>query len=87
MLLAIGKSDDKKVTIKSDDKKVTIKTVAHKQAIISYLTDNISAKSSEIAELLGLGTTRAKIILAEMVSEEIIVAEGSNKNRTYKLKE
>ena len=30
--------------------------------------------------------TRAKEILAEMVDEEIIVAEGGNKNRVYKLK-
>ena len=45
------------------------KTVAHKQAIIAYITENVSAKSTEIAELLGLKITRAKEILAEMVNE------------------
>ena len=84
--LMIGKSGDKKAAIKSGDKKAAAKTVAHKQAIISYLTENVSAKSTEIAELLGLKPTRAKEILAEMVDEEIIVAEGGNKNRVYKLK-
>ena len=84
--LTIGKSGDKKAATKSGDKKAAIKTVAHKQAIISYLTENVSAKSTDIAELLGLKPTRAKEILAEMVDEEIIVAEGGNKNRIYKLK-
>ena len=72
---------------KSVDKKATIKTVAHKQAIVSYLTENISAKSAEIAELLGLRSTRVKEILAEMADENIITTEGSNRNRVYKLKE
>ena len=36
--------------------------------------------------ILGLKPTRAKEILAEMVGEEIIIAEGGNKNRVYKLK-
>jgi len=84
--LTIGKSGDKKAAIKSGDKKAAAKTVAHKQAIISYLTENVSAKSTEIAELLGLKPTRAKEILAEMVDEDILVPEGSNKNRIYKLK-
>ena len=84
--MVIGQSGDKKAAIKSGDKKAAAKTVAHKQAIISYLTENVSAKSTEIAELLGLKPTRAKEILAEMVDEDILVPEGSNKNRIYKLK-
>ncbi|MBR4295401.1 MAG: putative DNA binding domain-containing protein [Clostridia bacterium] len=84
--LVIGKSGDKKAAIKSGDKKAAIKTLAHKQAIVVYLTENVSAKSAEIAELLGLKPTRAKEILAEMVDEKIIVAEGGNRNRTYMLK-
>ncbi len=84
--LVIGKSGDKKASIKSGDKKATAKTVAHKQAIIYYLTENAYAKSAEIAELLGLKPTRAKEILAEMVDENILVPEGCNKNRVYKLK-
>ena len=84
--LAIGKCGDKKAAIKGGDKKAAIKTIAHKQAIVVYLTENISARSAEIAELLGLKPTRAKEILAEMVDEGIIVAEGGNRNRVYKLK-
>ena len=71
---------------KNVDKKAATKTVAHKQAIISYLTENVSAKSTEISELLGLKPTRVKELLAEMVDEDILVSEGGNRNRTYKLK-
>lgn len=65
---------------------MTAKTITHKQVIICYLTENISAKSTDIADLLGLKPTRAKEILADLVSDEILIAEGSNKNRIYKLK-
>ena len=71
---------------KSGDKKAAIKTLAHKQAIIEYLTTNASAKSSELAELVGLKSSRLKEILSEMISDDIIVPEGNNKNRRYKLK-
>ena len=84
--LLIGKSADKKTAIKNGDKKAATKTFAHKQAIISYLTENVCAKSLEIADLIGLKITRAKELLAEMVAEGTIVAEGKNKNRVYKLK-
>ena len=70
---------------KSGDKKVAIKTTMHKQAIVEYLTENVSAKSSEIADLLGVGVSRAKIILSEMAKDEIIITEGGNRNRIYKL--
>ena len=86
LTLLFSKSDDKKATIKSDDKKATIKSVRQKEEIITYLTDHVSAKSSDIAELLGVKSTRAKKLLSELIAEEIVVAEGGNRNRTYKLK-
>ena len=84
--LMLGKGGDKKAAIKSGDKKAAAKTAAHRQAIISYLTENISARSAEIAELLGLRPTRARELLFEMVNDDILVSEGGNKNRIYKLK-
>ena len=86
-------SDDKKVTIKGDDKRATIKQPEknaadfQKEAIIEYLTDHVSARSSEIAELLGVKSTRVKNLLSELIADGIVVAEGANRNRTYKLKE
>lgn len=84
--LTLKKSDDKKVTIKSDDKKVTIKAARQKNEIIAYLTDHVSAKSTDFGEILGVKSTRVKQILKEMLDEGTIVADGSNRNRTYKLK-
>lgn len=84
--LTFKKSDDKKATIKSDDKKVTIKSAQQKNEIITYLTDHVSAKNIDIAELLGVKSTRVKQLLKELLDEGVVVAEGSNKNRVYKLK-
>lgn len=86
LLLAFKKSDDKKATIKSGDKKVTIKSARQKNEIITYLTDHVSAKNTDIAELLGVKSTRVKQLLKELLDEGVVVAEGNNKNRVYKLK-
>lgn len=86
LTLKFGKTADKKPPIKTADKKPPIKTVAHKAAIIEYLTDNITGKSADFEQLLGLQSSRTKELLRAMASEGIIVAEGGNKNRIYKLK-
>ena len=78
-------SDDKKVTIKGDDKKKV--TELQKETIIEYLTDHVNVRSSELAELLGVKTTRAKTLLDSLIADGIAVAEGANRNRTYRLKE
>ena len=83
---SLTKSDGKKVTAKSDGKKVTAKTTAQKQVIIEYLTNKVSATSQEIADILGVGLSRAKTILRALIAEDVIVAEGADKNRTYRLK-
>lgn len=71
---------------KSDDKKVTIESARQEEEIITYLTDHVLAKITDIAEFLGVKSTRAKTLLSELIAEEIVVAEGGNRNRTYKLK-
>ncbi len=71
---------------KSDDKKVTIKSAKQKNEIVIYLTDHISAKSADIAELLGVKSTRVKQLLKELQDEGIVATEGSNRDRIYKLK-
>ncbi|MCD7943757.1 MAG: hypothetical protein LUH43_02500 [Clostridia bacterium] len=64
------------MAIKSGDKKTAAKTAAQKYAIIDYLTENVSAKSSELAELVGVKSSRIKVILNEMISERTVVSEG-----------
>ncbi len=84
--LEILRSGDKKAAIKSGDKKTATKTAMHKQAIIEYLTENVSAKSAEIAQLLGLKLSRVKEILNDMIADDVVVSEGGNRNKTYRLK-
>ena len=68
------------------DKKATIKSIRQKEEIITYLTNHVSAKNSDIAELLGAKSTRAKKPLSELIADEIVASEGGNRNRTYRLK-
>ena len=80
------KSGDKKVAIKSGDKSDSAKTAMQKEQIIKYMTDHATVRSSEIATLLGITVSRVKVLLADLQSDGIIVAEGANRNRVYKLK-
>lgn len=86
LALSFEKTADKKPPIKNADKKPPIKTAAQKAAVIEYLTDHISGSNADFAELLGLKSTRVKELLRSMAAEGIIVAEGNNRKRVYKLK-
>ena len=57
-----------------------------RETIIMYLTDHAEAKASSIAEHIGLKPSRTRDYLNELIAENIVVADGSNRNRTYKLK-
>jgi predicted HTH transcriptional regulator len=83
---AVRKSADKKVLIKNADKKVLIKTSAQKEQIIAYLTDHPRAAAAELCELLDVKPTRVRNLLRELAAEDIVVAEGGNRNRAYRLK-
>lgn len=88
--LAFISTDDKKVLInsadKKGDKKAQIKSAVQKEQIIAYLTDHPQAAASELCELLGVKPTRVRNLLRELITEEVVVAEGANRNRTYRLK-
>ena len=79
-------NSDKKVAIRSGDRGVTAKTASQKIAILEYLTDHVSAKCSDISNILGVKDARARRILSEMIAEGSVVADGGNRNRIYKLK-
>ena len=68
-----------------DKNKTAIKSVK-KQLIIEYLTDHPAAKSAEIATFVSLKPSRVRDYLKELMAEDIVVAEGGNRNRTYRLK-
>ena len=84
--LSTTKIGDKKSVIKIGDKKSAINERV-KKSIISYLTDNPEGKTKDISGHIGLGVSRTRDYLRELVDEGIIVAEGaSNKARIYRLK-
>lgn len=84
--LNLKRNGDKKSAIKIGDKKSPIKSDDYKLKIIDYLTDHVEGKASDFTELLGLKSSRTRDYLSKLVEEDIIVAEGSNRNRTYRLK-
>ena len=84
--LTLGESSDKKQAIKSSDKKRATKTVAYREAIVAYLTENVSAKCSELSTLIGISDSRTRAVLSKMIEDNILVTEGENRNRVYKLK-
>ena len=83
-LLRLCRSE--KELIKNADKKVLIKTSAQKEQIIAYLTDHPRAAAAELCELLDVKPTRVRNLLRELAAEDIVVADGGNRNRTYRLK-
>ena len=78
------KTNDKKQTIKTNDKKQTIKSQENRKNIIAFLETVEEARTVEIAEAIGLGADRTRVILAGMPELEAL---GSNRNRTYRLKQ
>jgi len=94
--LDLVKTSDKKQAIKTSDKKQAItakkaqpmmkKSDDRKRSILDYLAFNAASTSKEVAEHLGIGPDRARVYLQELVSGGIVVAEGENRNRTYRLK-
>ncbi len=72
--------------IKSEEKKQNGKTQIQKAIIIEYLTDHANATAAELSQILNVKTSRIKKLIYELIRENIITADGANRNRTYKLK-
>ena len=79
-------ADDKR-TIKADDNgKTKGKTDDKRTIIVDYIRNNGEVKTEDLVKLLGSSTTRTKMLLYQLVNENILIACGGNRNRTYKLK-
>ena len=81
--LVFEKASDKKQAIKTSDTTIYSR---QRRYVIGYLTREIQADCKTIADLLEISSPRARAVLTKMVKEEIIITEGGNRNRTYKLK-
>ena len=74
------------LTLTFEKKKKSARNIKMKQSIIEYLTDHAEDKASSIADYIGLKPSRTRDYLNELITEGVVVAEGGNRNRTYKLK-
>ena len=81
------KSSDKKVAIKSSDKSETIKSKNQKNTILEYAEQKGTIKSVDLLDVLNVGEQRIRKLLFELVTDDALIALGSNRNRTYKLPE
>ena len=80
------KSGDKKVAIKSGDiKKATKRTEQQLENTLEYMIPNQEYKTSEIAEVIGVKESRARVLINELVKSGRLEVEGKNKGRKYKL--
>ena len=70
---------------KIGDKKSAINTRT-KQAILDFMKGKDFVKASDVAEAIDLKSSRTRDYLGELVKEGLIITEGSNRNRIYKLK-
>ena len=64
---------------------VLLKTAQNKQRILSYLAENGKAGTKVLADILSLSQDRVRVILAEMIKEGTVVAEGRTNTRVYRL--
>ncbi len=76
-------SNDEKQTINTNDNDK--QKTAKEYAILEYLGRVDKAKTVDIAAVIGLEPDRTRVILASMAKRNMIVAEGANRNRIYRL--
>lgn len=69
------------INTNDNDKQKTAK----EYATLEYLGRVDKAKTVDIAVVIGLGPDRTMVILASMAKRNLIVAEGANRNRLYRL--
>ncbi|MCM1087180.1 MAG: hypothetical protein NC419_03420 [Muribaculaceae bacterium] len=77
------KTSDKKQAIKDRQIKQMNKTNENMSKVREYLQEHETAKTSDIAQVLGLSVTRTRALLFEMEDMEAL---GANRTRTYRLK-
>lgn len=73
---------DERSSITVGDNKSAIKV---RCSIIQYLSEHESAGTSEIAAYIGLKPSRTRDYMRQLVSEGIVISEGMNRNRRYRM--
>lgn len=69
--------------VKSGSKRVSRKTEEHYKKILNYLDVVDYAKSSDIAEILNVKSTRVNELLRELERNGKVLSKGKYKDRIY----
>jgi predicted HTH transcriptional regulator len=81
--LVLSQQENKKVAIKNGE--LAISNV-QKQIIVDYLTSHKMCTTKELADLFDVTQARVRVLLSQLVESGIVVTEGANRNRIYRLK-
>jgi ATP-dependent DNA helicase RecG len=79
-----GMSDNDKMSDKMSDK-IKVSDKSHREILVMHLEEHETINAQIAAQILDRAPGTARRILGEMVSEGLIIAEGANRNRTYRL--
>ncbi len=60
--------------------------LSYKEQILEYLTDHVTGTNAEFRAITGLSAARVIMLIKDLLQEELIVAEGTHRSRTYRLK-
>ena len=65
---------------------LVLKAAADRMLVLEHLTSHAQATSADIAARLGVSPARARTLLRRLIDEKIVVAEGSRRQRVYRLR-
>ncbi len=85
LTLEFSKANNDNISLNAENENKIPKAHFFEDAIISYLTDNISATCSDIAVLLGVGIDEARSVLDAMISNGVTVLFEENGKISYRL--
>lgn len=74
------------INYKEKEKTITIEDLTQKERIIKYLEQYNKVKRETIDILFNISSARSKVILSEMVKDNLIKKNGNGKNTYYVLK-
>lgn len=79
------KTSDKKQATSDKNKRQMTKENDSRSMFAEYMSQHGASSTAEIAAFSGLSPQRTRAILARMVEDGIVIAEGANKKRKYRL--
>lgn len=79
------KTSDKKQAISDKNKRQMTKENDSRSMFAEYMSQHGASSTAEISAFSGLSPQRTRAILAKMVEDGIVIAEGANKTRKYRL--